>query len=516
MTDTDLLASYLSDAAHYPDGAAKGAIFIDSEADVAAALALGISVLPLGAQSSLTGGATPRGDLLLVLRSLRDIGVSTSGVTAGAGVSLDLLAEQLAPWALAYPPVPTFTGATVGGVIATNAAGPATFKHGTTRQWVQGLTIVLACGEVLDVERGQCHAHPSGYFEIHTSRGILRVPIQPLSLPDVPKCSAGYALAAHMDLLDLFIGAEGTLGVVTNARLRVLREPPSQVLALVGAETERQTVALAADLRAAAMTTWRSRDDRGIDVAAIEHADGRAVTLVREDGADRELGLDMPPEARTWLFVALDVPADVGRDAIWQQVEQAMEPGAADSPIGRFCRLVHAHGLLDCTQIALPDEVSRRKQFAALREAIPLAVNRRIARAQQELSPAISKTAGDFIVPFPAFQDMVQACHQACAARQLDLAVWGHISDGNIHPNIVPGSATEMALARDALLEAGRAVIRLGGSPLAEHGVGRNPLKQQFLELLHGPGGLAAMWAVKRALDPAGVLSPGVLLPIAP
>ncbi len=100
--------------------------------------------------------------------------------------------------------------------------------------------------------------------------------------------------------------------------------------------------------------------------------------------------------------------------------------------------------------------------------------------------------------------------------RQLDLTVWGHISDGNIHPNIIPRRAADIALAREALLEAGRAVIALGGSPLAEHGVGRHPLKQQLLELLHGPGGIAAMRAVKQALDPAGRLAPGVLLPHIP
>jgi D-lactate dehydrogenase (cytochrome) len=97
--------------------------------------------------------------------------------------------------------------------------------------------------------------------------------------------------------------------------------------------------------------------------------------------------------------------------------------------------------------------------------------------------------------------------------RGLDLAIWGHISDGNAHPNVIPTRAEHVVLGRDALLEAGRAVIALGGSPLAEHGVGRNPLKQQFLALLHGASGVAAMRAVKDALDPHGLLSPGVLLP---
>ena len=194
-------------------------------------------------------------------------------------------------------------------------------------------------------------------------------------------------------------------------------------------------------------------------------------------------------------------------------VEDALDPGGPETPLGRFCRLLEARGLLDCTELALPGDMAGRARLSAVREAIPQAVNHRVALAQHAISPDISKLAGDFIVPFAAFARMEAACRAACEARGLDLAIWGHISDGNVHPNVIPRRVEDMALGRAALLDAGRTVIALGGSPLAEHGVGRNPLKQRFLELLHGPAGLAAMRAVKRALDPDSLLAPGVLLP---
>ena len=93
--------------------------------------------------------------------------------------------------------------------------------------------------------------------------------------------------------------------------------------------------------------------------------------------------------------------------------------------------------------------------------------------------------------------------------------MWGHISDGNLHPNVIPRSIAEMESGRDAILMFGREVIRLGGSPLAEHGVGRNPVKQQLLIELYGWDGVDQMRAIKRALDPGGKLAPGVLFDVA-
>ena len=89
----------------------------------------------------------------------------------------------------------------------------------------------------------------------------------------------------------------------------------------------------------------------------------------------------------------------------------------------------------------------------------------------------------------------------------------GHLSDGNLHPNLVPGSLEDVVAGRDAVLEIGRGVVTIGGAPLAEHGVGRSPLKQRLLRELYGEAGIAGMRAVKRVLDPTGKLSPGVLFP---
>ena len=117
------------------------------------------------------------------------------------------------------------------------------------------------------------------------------------------------------------------------------------------------------------------------------------------------------------------------------------------------------------------------------------------------------------IVPFERFAESLDVFRAAFGTRGLDYAVWGHISDGNVHPNVIPRSADDVARGREAILECGRAVVALGGSPLAEHGVGRNPVKQALLRQLYGDAGVAGMRAVKAALDPEGKLAPGVLFP---
>jgi D-lactate dehydrogenase (cytochrome) len=155
QTDPDLLGGLLEDAAHFPGGHAAGVVFVEHEADIAAALQRAPAVLPIGAQSSLTGAATPRGELLLsTARQARVIELGSDFVRIQPGVPLVSLAATLAAHGRRYPPVPTYDGAFIGGTVATNAAGAATFKYGSTRDWVQALTIVLACGEVLDLTRG--------------------------------------------------------------------------------------------------------------------------------------------------------------------------------------------------------------------------------------------------------------------------------------------------------------------------------------------------------------------------
>jgi D-lactate dehydrogenase (cytochrome) len=139
-------------------------------------------------------------------------------------------------------------------------------------------------------------------------------------------------------------------------------------------------------------------------------------------------------------------------------------------------------------------------------------VNKRVGDAKRQ-DERISKTAADMIVPFERFADMMDIYRAGFGDRGLDFAIWGHISDGNVHPNVIPRSYADVEAGKAAIFEFAREAARLGGCPLAEHGVGRHPVKQALLRQLYGDTGLDEMRAIKRAFDPEWKLAPGVLFP---
>ena len=239
-----------------------------------------------------------------------------------------------------FPPAPTFTGACAGGIVSTNAAGAATFKYGSTRDWVDGLTVVLADGTVLDVRRGE-HLAVRGRFTLDTRSGRITVPRPVVCMPAVPKRSAGYYAAPGMDLIDLFIGSEGTLGVITQVTFRIV-SPRSAVLARAGAVPLGGAGARAGRTRCVGVTR---------NVAHIAIRPGSTSRRSRTWIADRS-----PSCARTaWtrsnqvVFPAARRsccscssscrPASTARTA-YDQIERSQSPDASDTPLTRFCRLL--------------------------------------------------------------------------------------------------------------------------------------------------------------------------------
>ena len=147
---------YLSDAAHFPGGHAARIVVPRSTSEIPGLVRDAVAVLPIGAQSSLTGGATPMGEVVLSTEKLtRVLEAGPSRITVEAGVPVAVIQETLAAHGAWFPPAPTFTGALAGGIVATNAAGAATFRHGSVRAWVEELTVVLADGSELAVRRGE-------------------------------------------------------------------------------------------------------------------------------------------------------------------------------------------------------------------------------------------------------------------------------------------------------------------------------------------------------------------------
>ena len=511
-TAPETLQSYLEDAAHYPGGHAAGVVFPRSEADVAAVVRAHDRILPIGAQSSVTGGATPRGEVVLSTSRLAAIvAIGDDFARVQPGLPVVTLKERLAAEGRYYPPAPTYDGAFVGGTISTNASGAATFKYGSTRDWVRALTVVLASGDVIDVERGRVSAHPDGYFEVQSPSGVARIPVPTYTMPDVPKRSAGYFAAPGMDLVDLFIGAEGTLGVIVEATLGIVTPAPATCLVLVPFSNEAQALRVVAELRDCSKRTWRDGDPQGLDVSAIEMLDRPCLAMLHEDGSDAKFGISLPPGTDAVLLIQVELPPATTGAQAYDQIAAALEPGGDSTPLGFFCRLLDTAGVLDHVEVAVPGDRARAQQFFDFRESAPEAVKHRVSIAKQQVDPGIQKVAADMIVPFERFGEMLAVYRAGYNRRGLKHAIWGHVSDGNVHPNVIPRTLADVEAGQEAILEFGREVIARGGSPLSEHGVGRSAVKQALLRQLYGDAGIEQMRAVKRALDPLGKLAPGVV-----
>jgi D-lactate dehydrogenase (cytochrome) len=511
--DPDVLASFLEDAAHFSGGHARELAAPANEAELAATLRSSPTVLPVGAQSSLTGGATPMGETVVSTRRLASIEfLGGDRVRVGAGMTLEALNRALQAAGCLYPPAPTFSGAFIGGTVATNAAGAATFKYGTTRDWVEALTVVLPSGDVLDIVRGATRAS-GGRFQLRLESGTITVPVPEYRMPASPKLSAGYFAAPDMDLIDLFIGSEGTLGVVAAVTLRVLARRPAMCSALVPFPTESAALAFTGALRAAARETWRTCSRRGIDAAAIEYMDARSLSIVREDRADVGNNIQLPPATEAALLVTLELREGTTAAEAFDQIGRADDPDRPDTPLANFCAMLLDAGVFDATALSMPDDTARMSQLAAVREAVPAGVNQRVGLGKRHVDAAIEKAAADVAVPFERIEDLLAAFRSDAAQRGLDAVVWGHLSDGNLHPNVIARTRDEWFAAREAVAELGRLAIRLGGVPMAEHGVGRSSIKQALLRDLYGDDGVEQMRAVKRAIDPDWKMAPGVLFP---
>lgn len=506
--DPEIVAAYLEDASGAPPGVAAGLVRPGSEAEASAFLRAtagrGIAVLPQAARSSLTGGGAPRGEVVLSVERWTELAIRGSAAQAGAGVRLRDLQRTLAARSLFFPPVPTYQDAMVGGTIATDAGGAATFKYGKTRAWVRGVRVLLFNGDVLEIERGEAEASPGSSFGVVLSTGeMLEVPVPRHRLPALKKLSAGYFASDPLDLVDLFIGSEGTLGVIASATLDVVAAPAELLSGAAFVDDEPAALALSAALCRAA------RDPEGPDVRSVEMVDRRGIALV----SGRERGL-LPREPIAMVNFEVELPASMSRERAEHALAAALNGGGGpeDAPVVRLARILNEHGVLENAILALPGDDRTREAIAATRASVPARVNEILAAWRRE-DPGVSKCGGDLIVPVASLPEALASWERGFAERGLDWAIWGHVSDGNMHPNAIPRSSAEAETARELLLEFGDDAMRRGGAPLAEHGVGRSPLKQEMLRRFLGDAAIEGMRAVKRALDPEGRFAPGVIFP---
>lgn len=507
VTDHGALADVITDEANFPGGVTPGMVeFAEAAGTAEVSLLLrqankqGQHVIAVGPQTSLTGAAVPSGEVVLNMFNNRhaqsEIRETDRGleITVQSGVTLEELQTNLRNKGLFFPAGPTEEHATVVGSISTNGAGARSYKYGKTQRYVEGLKLVLATGEELDIRRGQYSAmtgdeeSPGGYFMLDLENGQRRIPLPTYTMPNVPKASVGYNVKPEMDLIDLIAGSEGTLGVITEATIRVLEEPET-TMALIPCESDQQAFDLITQLDEQEPEKRATLEPGGI--CAVEIIGSRATSLIRETGPIMDkTGADVRlPDGTAFLLV---------------QIEEG-----ADDSLMLFADHCESVGIdLEAVKMAGPTDHKVKEQFITIRETVPRRVNEAI-RKNKELDAAVTKVGADPCVKPERIADMMQVFQEEFDAANVEFYWWGH-GEGNIHYNALPSSAAEVERAKVAALRAGVRVIKeLEGVGTAEHGVGKNIMKQLLLVTLYGERGANEMLAVKHAFDPSGILARG-------
>jgi FAD/FMN-containing dehydrogenase len=448
-------AGYLTDASGFT-GWAERVIVPESEAEVLEALAeavrTGTPVTIAGAGSGLTGSRVPQGGWVLSLERLKKLEVEQGLARVGPGVSLLELRDAAARTGQFYAPDPTEITASVGGTIATNASGSRSLLYGSTRRHLLGLKVALLDGTARWYRRGEA----------------IDFEVPAIPLPATTKTTAGYRLAPGMDWVDLFCGSEGTLGVTLEAELALLPIP---------AELFAGVVFFASDDDALdAVGRWRGV--RGLRM--LEYFDGPALEMLRTRYPDIQRG------ARGALLI-----------------ESEGGGGGLDADVEAWeARLVESRALVEASWFAV--EAKDRERFRKFRHSMPELVVETMRRR------GMMNMGTDYAVPLVRDREMLAFYRERLEAELPGrYVIFGHLGDAHLHVNMLPATEAEAATATRQLREFAKHAVELGGTVSAEHGLGKR--KASLLRLQFTEREIEAMRAVKRRLDPLGLLGRGTL-----
>ena len=488
-TQLEEIQNYLQDASFIPGAWAERLLLPESATEVADILKEAnekqIAVTISGARTGTVGGAVPFGGWIVSMERLnkvRSIDKGSMTVIVEAGVLLGDLQKLVEAEGLFYPPNPTEWSCQIGGNIATNASGARSFKYGATREYVRSLKVILATGETLDLRRGECAADESGFITLNTDGGrTIRLPSPTYKRPNVTKNASGYFAGKKLDAIDLFIGSEGTLGVVVEAELELLDRPDAFFSGIVFFSEIGDLLAFV---------------DAARDLSLLRRRDAAA-------GPDVDATLIEYFDANSLAFIAEKFPETPGGMAGAIFFEQETTADTEDTVFSAWNELIERHhGDVERSWFATNDE--DREKMRKFRHAMPLAANERFARN------GFKKVSTDMAVPVDRFRSLLRFYEDICDASGIEYVIFGHIGDCHLHLNLFPKTQVENEKARHIYGRCVAEAIMLGGTVSAEHGIGK--LKRKYLEVMMGERYLNEMVAIKKALDPNGILGRGNIL----
>lgn len=572
----ETVEKYLTDESAILRGSADEVVFPETEIQVADILKEAnekkTQVTLSGAGTGITGSRVPFGGIVLSTERLtrvlkRDSLPSTSYKDPATGIEYALCAAKnehyvIAPPAISieslqkavqgeglfYPIDPTEKSAFLGGTVATNASGAKTFHYGPTRDWVRRVRVVLPNGDVLDIKRGSVFANDKEDFEIALTNGeTVRLRTPSYRMPQV-KNAAGFFAKEQMDLIDLFIGCEGTLGVFTEIELSLTDRPEKIFDCLAYFPTTNDAILFCDEARQIKLESKRELDlvaplsleffDRcSLEIQRSKHPDIPAnakAAILFEQAISEEKLFDCLSQWNI-LFERHHVinswfPMDQRDKEKLTEMRHSLPEG-----INNYVRSKGTHKV--ATDIAVPAskfnemtrfhvevglEIQLQRIINDLRlpynrdtfDNLPLPERVKFVEGQTGITTSSGNaSASSPEADYDSLADRIDAIRSS-SKTEVAYAIFGHIGDYHLHFNFLPRTADELEQMKKASYRLAKKGVELGGTITAEHGVGKktyvdNGAPKPYLELMYGRQGLESIAAIKTAIDPNWILNRG-------
>jgi len=377
---------------------------------------------------------------------------------------------------LLYPPDPTEKNCFIGGTLSTNASGEKTFKYGSTRVYVEKLDIVLADGDQLKLERGKFKADDY-ILAIKTENGKeynLDIPV--INMP-LTKNAAGYFCKKDMDAIDLFVGSEGTLGLITKAQLRLVPYPEQIISCIIFFDDEKDALQFIFEAREKSYQTRTGKTNNSIDALALEFLDEHSLNFIKDD----------------YNQIPLNAKA-----AVWfeQEVNKDNEEQLFDS----WMKLVSDNkGNEESAWFAMNEK--EKEEIQGLRHKVSLKVADYLSKNN------VKKLGTDSAVPDEKFLEFYYFCTNEMKKNKFNYIAYGHFGNSHLHMNMLPKNEEEYNKGKTIYRNIYRKATELGGTVSAEHGIGK--LKTDYLLDMYGEKVMSKMAGIKKTLDPNFILGVG-------
>ena len=458
--DKDQLLGYLEDASNLEGGNADILYIPETEEEVKEAVCECTSKkTPLTVSAGGTGTVGSRiareGAILSVERLNKILSIDKKNKRAilQSGVIINDFLGALAKQNLFYPPFPTERTAFIGGNVATNASGEYSYYFGSTRNYVKKIKVLLSTGKFLEIKRGENFADNEGIIRIDE----LSVKIPSYISPQI-KNAAGYFSRPQMDLIDLFIGSEGTLGVITEAEVEVIDDLQSRFIMVVFLPDEQRLLEFVSEIK----------NDPDLKPVSLEYFDKNSLDFLRSD------------------FQSIP---DSSEAAVYIEEEEG------ENTLGAWLNLLDKYEVIDTW---ISQDKKRYQELVDFRHKLPEKVRDYFKEIK---SP---KIALDIAVPDESFEKLFYFYKQVLNDVEIQFVLYGHIGENHLHLNLFPKNEKEKTIVNDICSKSIQKAVEMGGTVSAEHGIGK--IKHKYLEAMYGRKGILEMVKVKKALDPHCIL----------